>query len=115
MQNSEVLEVHLEELGQRSWRVALLNTVTGSYGSAQFRFVARPIGSDHGDADTRIVGATFPMMRFQDLNNRTQPNAWLSTAQERLEELDVQLLQNGWRRQEGIGSHWWSRTYVKAS
>jgi hypothetical protein len=49
-------------------------------------------------------------MRFQDLENLNKPNAWIETAQERLEELDEELLGCGWRRGSNSGQHWWSRT-----
>jgi hypothetical protein len=60
----DVLEVHLEELGQHSWWKASFNTLSGSYGSAQLRFVARPPGVD--DPDPHVLGATFPVMRAQE-------------------------------------------------
>jgi hypothetical protein len=108
----DVLEVHLEELGQHSWWKALLNTLGGLYGSAQFRFVARPPGPDVAGAG-HVVGATFPMMRLQDLDDRTEPNAWIDTARERLDELDGQLVREGWRCSGTTGRHWWARTYVR--
>ncbi len=107
----ELLEVHLEELGQHSWLKALFNTLTGTYGSAQFRFVARPPGTDHPARDDLFVGATFPVMRLQDLNDRTEPNAWIETAVQRLQELDRTLVDAGWTREDHIGPHWWSLTY----
>ena len=111
----ETLEIHLEELGQHSWIKALLNTVTGSTGSAQLRFVARPPGEHHDRHEHERLGASFPMLRFQDLNDLTEPNAWLDTARERLDELDRQLAEAGWRRQPGAGRHWWSLSYTRAS
>jgi len=51
-------------------------------------------------------------MRFQDLGNLNKANAWIETAQERLEELDEELLGLGWRRGSDRGQHWWSRTYA---
>ena len=105
------VEVHLEEFGQHSWWRALLNTVTGTNGSAQYRFVARRAGA----ADTRDrhvrEGATFPLMRWQDLGDEHQPNAFSDIAHQRLEELDASLRDDGWRRSEQRGRHWWSRTY----
>ena len=105
------VEVHLEELGQHSWWIALLNTMTGTGGSAQYRFVARLAGS----SDTRDVhvreGATFPLMRWQDLDNEHQPNGFSDIAHQRLEELDASLCGDGWSRCEGHGRHWWSRRY----
>jgi hypothetical protein len=112
---SATLEIHLEELGQHSWIQALLNTVTGSNGSAQFRFVARPPGDDHARHEHERLGASFPMLRFQDLDYPTEPNAWLDTARERLDELDRELEEGGWQRQPGAGRHWWSLSYVRAS
>lgn len=110
MATKDPLEVHLEELGQRSWWRAALGTLTGSYGSGQYRFVARPADADE-TSEPRVVGATFPMMRFQNLDDLTEPNAWLATAQERLQELDAQLVGEGWRREPGTGRHWWSMRY----
>jgi len=108
----ETVEVHLEELGQHSWVKALANTLGGSSGSAQYRFVARSPGKEHHADDHVVTGATFPVMRFQDLENLNKPNAWIETAQERLEEIDAELLGRGWRRDSSTGQHWWSRTYI---
>lgn len=108
----EKVEVHLEELGQHSWVKAVVNTLAGTYGSAQYRFVARPPGAVHRAADHVATGATFPVMRLQDLDNLHRPNAWIETAQERLQELDEELLGRGWRRGSEGGQHWWSRTYT---
>ena len=108
----QTIEVHLEELGAHSWVKALANTVGGTYGSAQYRFVARPPGTRHRFSDHVVTGATFPGMRFQDLDDLHRPNAWIETAQERLDELDEELLGHGWRQGSGDAQHWWSRTYV---
>ena len=110
MEKQREVEVQLEELGQHSWLGALFNTLTGSYGSAQFRFAARPT-TDQGASRDVVLGATFPMMRFQDLDDHTMPNAWLELAEERLAELDRDLVQRGWRRADRSGTHWWSRIY----
>lgn len=108
----QTIEVHLEELGAHSWIKALANTLGGTYGSAQYRFVARPPGDEHRSDDHVATGATFPAMRLQDLDDLHRPNAWIETAQERLDELDAELLDRGWRHHPGEGQHWWSRTYV---
>lgn len=112
LQTDDVLEVHLEEIGQHSWVKSLLNVLGGTNGSAQFRFVARPPGPDHGTGD-HVLGATFPVMRWQDLNDRRRPNAWIETAEEALDDLERQLLGDGWVRQPGVGRHWWTRRYVR--
>jgi hypothetical protein len=108
-----VLEIHLEELGEHSWWRALINTVTGSYGSAQYRFVARPPAARHAQDEHVVTGATFPMMRWQDLDDRTTPNAWIETARDRLDELDGELTSQGWHLKEEAGAHWWSRSYSR--
>lgn len=110
--NQKTVEVHLEELGEHSWVKAVASTVSGSYGSAQYRFVARPPGERHHASDHVFTGATFPVMRLQDLDDLHRPNAWMETAQERLEELDEELRARGWRRSGSDGQHWWSRAYV---
>lgn len=112
MSTPTTVEVHLEELGEHSWVKALANTLTGSNASAQFRFVARPPGEEHRPSDHVATGATFPVMRWQDLDNLRRPNAWIETAQERLDELDHDLRASGWRRCPDVGRHWWSRTYA---
>lgn len=59
------------------------------------------------------VGATFPVMRLQDLNDEREPNAWLDVARERLAELDAELVDQGWRRSPARGRHWWSVVYER--
>jgi len=112
MSTPTLIEVHLEELGEHSWVKALANTLSGSYGSAQYRFVARPPGEGHPPQGHVATGATFPVMRLQELDDLHRPNAWIETAHERLEELDAELRANGWRPTTRDGEHWWSRTYV---
>ncbi|TGN65732.1 hypothetical protein EXE59_18550 [Nocardioides eburneiflavus] len=50
-------------------------------------------------------------MRLQDLDDRAEPNGWIDTAVERLQELDADLIKAGWTRDERTGAHWWSLTY----
>jgi hypothetical protein len=114
LQSGVVVDVHLEELGQHSWVKALFNTLIGSNGSALYRFVARGRDDGHSKGDHAAVGATFPMMRWSDLDDLTEPNAWLDTARERLQELDAQLLADGWQRRPGNRKHWWSMSYQRA-
>jgi hypothetical protein len=109
----QALEVHLEEVGHHSWWKSVLNVLGGTTGSAQVRFVARPAGEpDRGTTD-HLLGATFPVMRAQDLDDRSRPNAWIELAEQRLDELDWQLVEDGWTRSPGPGPHWWSRTYTR--
>lgn len=104
------IEIHLEELGQHSWAASLMNTLTGSHGSAQFRFVATAPG-DHDTHEHIASGASFPVMRLQDLDDRAEPNAWIDTAVERRRELDADLTHAGWTPDDRTGAHWWSLTY----
>ena len=108
------VEIHLEELGQHSGLKALAGTMTGFYGMAQFRFVARRCGAPDQARHHVATGATFPVMRFADLDNEVEPNAWLDTARERLGELDRELARDGWHRRPGRGPHWWSLTYDRS-
>jgi hypothetical protein len=107
------LEVHLEELGRRSWLMAVMSTLTGSFGTAQYRFVARP-PTDDRDEPCTVLGATFPVLRAQALDDLVEPHAWLDVARARLEELEAQLRAEGWSPERTTGRHWWSRTYVRA-
>ena len=119
MTTTRTVEVHLEELGEEpalqradSWIAAALNALGGATGG-EYRFVARSADDDSGAATTVLEGATFPMMRFLDLNALQEPNPSTDIAQ-RLADLDRDLVADGWRRQETSGRHWWSRTYEKA-
>lgn len=105
----EQLEIHLERIGEHSWIKGLLG---GGLGMSQVRFVARPPGPDRGEAD-HVMGATFPIMDLQNLDDQRRPNAWIETAEERLEELDRQLVGEGWSPGPDVGRHWWSRTYTR--
>lgn len=105
------VEVHLEEAGQHSWVAALANTLAGTNGSAQYRFVARDSSQPDRPSSHVLVGATFPLMRWQDLDNQHEPNGWADLARERLGELDQTLRADGWRPCPRTGSHWWSRAY----
>jgi len=107
------LEVHLEDAGRRSWLASVANVVAGNNGSAQFRFVARPPTASAHAPGPAVVGATFPVMRWQDLNDRRPPNTWGDLAEERLEELHRRLLADGWVRTGETGRHWWSRIYTR--
>lgn len=110
----ELARVHLEELGHHSWWKALLNTLTGSYGSAQYRFVARRVGVPDRQSEHVAVGSTFPLMRFSDLGDESDRNGWSELARAALDELDVELRARGWRAVPATGPHWWSREYERA-
>jgi hypothetical protein len=100
-----VVEIHLEDFGQHSWVRALVNVLAGHYASAQCRFVARRAEAPHTLSKHVAVGATFPMMRFADLDDQVEPNTWPGLARERLDELDEELTHLGWRRRPERGRH----------
>lgn len=112
---ARMVEVHLEELGQHSWVRALLNTLSGLFGSAQFRFVARPVAVTHDSSQHVAVSPTFPVMRWADLDDTAEPNTWIELARAGLRELDADLVGHGWRRRRDQGKHWWSLRYEVGS
>lgn len=65
----ESLEVDLEEVQQPFWRAALANSLTGYFGSTQYRFVAR--SSD--DENVRVLGTPFPLLHFLDPEDEDDP------------------------------------------
>lgn len=115
MSSQDHLEVRLEEWGEHSWWKALLNTVTGTDGSAQMRFVTVPGAGEHDASAHHIEGATFPVVRAQDLDDTSGPSAWSDTMADRLREMDDELNRQGWRRQTGQERHWWSSRYTKTA
>jgi hypothetical protein len=58
MTTPQTIEVHLEELGEHSWVKALASTVSGSHGSTQYYFVARPPGTGHRPGDHVVTGGS---------------------------------------------------------
>lgn len=110
--STDVLEVHLEELGEHSWVRALVSTLGGSHGSGQYRFAARPPGADHGLRD-HVLGATFPLLRWQELRDPEHPNGWIELAEQELEALDRRLREEGWSRGPDHDRAWWARTYER--
>jgi hypothetical protein len=78
----------------------------------QCRFVAREDLADGSEGPHLVTGATFPVLRMQALDDRTQPNAWIEVVEQRLQEMDTELRDRGLRRLPGVGAHWWSRAYV---
>jgi hypothetical protein len=72
--------------------------------------VARRPGEHRDACEDVFVGATFPVMRLQDLDDQVEANAWLDVARDRLRELNDELVAAGWHREARTGRHWWSRT-----
>lgn len=103
----DLMEIRLEELGRHSWVKGLLSTLSGSHGSAQYRFVAE---SGHGE---RVLGETFPAMPMQSLDDTREPDAWLDLARQSLDHLRQRLVDSGWHPLGTSGEHWWSETFTR--
>ena len=107
----ERLEIEAEDMGGTSLAASLLTTVSSQHGNAYFRFVARARSADPRWPTYAMAGATFPATRpsLQDVGAQ---GAWLQDQRERFDELDQQLLAEGWRP-AGHGAHWWSAIYKR--
>lgn len=109
---SNVVQIHLEEVGRHSWKDALMSAVVGAGGGPLYQFVAAAPSAPHTGAEHAAVGAEFPLMPFQDPTDQTV-DEWTTLARQRLEELDAELKSGGWRRLPERGPHWWSLRYVR--
>ena len=106
------VEVHLEYLGAHPGKRAVLAAVLGAGGGPVYRFVATVLGLPHTTDDHAAVGANFPLLPFQDLEEQTN-DKWVALARQRLDELDADLVGAGWRRRPDRGPHWWSLRYER--
>jgi hypothetical protein len=109
----EAVELHLEELDAHSWLKAVPDLVSEPYGRGLYRFVVVPAANraDHSLRDHLAASVSFPALRLQDPDKPTQPDAWLDVARQRLTDLDLELVREGWRRRQGRGRYWWSLAY----
>jgi hypothetical protein len=105
-------EVHLERLGAHPGRLTVLAALLGAGGGPVYRFVATAMGVPHTTDDHVAVGAPFPLLPFQDLDEPTD-DQWVTLARTRLDELDAALVREGWRRRPDLGRHWWSRRFER--
>jgi hypothetical protein len=103
-----LLEVTLEEKHTSFWKAALDLGLTGAFGSALYRFVARP---DGGDAE--IEGDEFRMLRALAADEIAPAPGIDEDAALALQKLDRRIQEAGWRP-EGRGRYWWSLRYTKA-
>lgn len=108
-----IVQIHLEELGRRSWKSALFSAVIGTGGGPLYRFVAAALDTEHEATERDVVSANFPIPPWQDLDDQTDDD-WAKLAQRRLHELDAELQRSGWRRLPERGPHWWSLRYERA-
>jgi len=109
----QTLEIQLEQLDESFWRAALANAVTGAFGSATFRFAGK-VESAQDDSED-VVGATFPIMRFEGFDDLNDSSPSGKAAAERLHELDRSLRAAGWEPATPNGEHWWSLRYTRTS
>jgi hypothetical protein len=105
----QFLEIHLEEQQQPFWRAALANSLTGYFGSMQYRFVAR----SSADPEVCVAGARFALPRYLDPDDVDDVTGSVAIARERLDELEARLFDEGWTVTGTSGHHWWSRTYAR--
>lgn len=110
----EVLEIRLDDTGKGSWRSAVFSAVIGAAGGPLSRFVAARADAARDPDEPAAAGATFPVLPFHDLDDRTEQDEWIDLAEERLDELDAELQSSGWRRRPERGEHWWSLRYDRA-
>lgn len=108
-----VVQIHLEQLGRHSWIRAVLGAVMGAGGGPPYRFVAAPDDPDHEASEHAGVSEPFPVLPTEDLERQTEPDEWTDLAHKRLNELDTELLGQGWKRRADRGRYWWSLRYDK--
>lgn len=106
---TQLLEVHLETLGQHSWFQLALSALAAGPAYDSYRFVARSADDDSGNAPAVVESGTFLLLRFMDPDALVEPAS--PDVTQRLAELDSDLVATGWRRQETLGRYWWSRIY----
>lgn len=105
------VEVVLEDYGGTSVLRRLATTLSGTYGTQLYRFVARPLGDPVPSSERVAVSGTFPVSPLDVAQDDVHPrHAWSQEAADRLAELDHELVAAGWHLRER-GSHWWSRVY----
>ena len=107
----QVVEIHLEAAGRRSWTSAMAAAVLGAGGGPVYRFVAT--AADTGDEGEPVaVGATFPLLPFQELEQQDDYE-WTDLTRRRLHELRSELEAAGWTPCPERGRHWWSLRYQR--
>jgi hypothetical protein len=112
LDQEEVLEVEVEDVGGISLAASLATTLSSQYGNGYYRFVARAHSADRRWPSYAMTGATFPATR-PSLDDVAAQGAWLETQRERLQDLHRQLVAKGWRP-AGHDAHCWSRIYRRA-
>ncbi|MEU5842645.1 hypothetical protein [Rhodococcus sp. NPDC047139] len=100
--DTETLQVELEEVGARHWWAALLATLSSQSGNAYMRFVGVV------DGEPRYSGPTFPVPRGWGTDPPREK--WAPGLGESLAELERQIESDGWK-QVDHGSERWELTY----
>ena len=57
--HSNVVQIHLEEVGRHSWKDALMSAVVGAGSGPLYHFVAAAPSAPHTGAEHAAVGAEF--------------------------------------------------------
>jgi hypothetical protein len=105
------LEIEVEDFGGTSFPAALGTILISQYGTGYATFVARAHSDDPRWSVYGVTGPTFPMTRMP-LDDLSAQGAWAQDMRTRLDEMDRELVQHGWRR-AGHGEHWWSLRYTR--
>jgi hypothetical protein len=104
------LEIEVEDYAETSLFNRLWSGLFTQYGHpTYFRFVGRARSADPRWPTYQVVGATFPE---PGLGNPSGKGPWADEQRASLEELQEQLLREGWRL-VGRGEHWWSLRYKR--
>jgi len=111
--DTDVLEIDVEDAGHTSMLRSIATTLTGQYGAQSYRFVGRARSGDPRWADFTVASGTFPVLPLQLPIDRIGPDdAYGDEMRARLDELEQTLVEHG-RRPAGHGKRWWSKTYTR--
>ena len=92
----------------------MFQTLAGGWPTLYYRFVGRARSADPGWPEYSIIGGTFPVIRWQSLDDVQGQGAWVDTIAECFDDLNQQLHREGWPP-AGHGAHWWSAVYRRPS
>jgi hypothetical protein len=107
------LTVEVEDAGHTSLLGSLVTTLSGQQGTQVSRFVARTTDTRE-PATVVAISATFPVgpLALIDGQGAAPDGGWPDEARSALEELDAQLLADGWHS-TATGPRWWDRSYAR--
>lgn len=111
--DTDVLEIEVEDAGHTSMLRSIATTMTGQHGAQSYRFVGRARSGDPRWGEFTVTSDTFPVLPLQLPIERIGPDdAYVDEMRARLDELDRTLVDQGWRP-TGQGERWWSKIYTR--